>query len=211
MDAADLPTLPLLALDLIGVFVFALSGGLAAVRKQFDILGVLVLAAAAGLGGGILRDVLIGDTPPVGITDWRLLAAACAAGLITFRFHPGVRRIRRVVLILDGIGLGVFAIAGTLKALELGNSVLTAVIVGVLTGVGGGMIRDLLSGEVPQILAHRELYATPALVGTALFAGLWDAGVVHPLVTWGSAALIGVLRLLALRWDLEAPAPRVSG
>lgn len=208
MDAADLPTLPLLALDLIGVFVFALSGGLAAVRKGFDILGVLVLAAAAGLGGGILRDVLIGDTPPVGITDWRLLAAACAAGLITFRFHPGVRRIRRLVLILDGIGLGVFAIAGTLKALELGNSVLTAVIVGVLTGVGGGMIRDLLSGEVPQILAHRELYATPALVGTTLFAGLWATGVVHPLVTWSSAALIGVFRLIALRWDLEAPAPR---
>lgn len=205
---SDAATLSLLALDLVGVFTFALSGGLAAVRRDFDVVGVLVLAAAAGLGGGILRDLLIGATPPVGISDWRLLAAACAAGTITFFFHPGVRRIQPLVLILDAIGLGVFAIAGALKALELGNNPLTAVIVGVVTGVGGGMIRDLLAGEVPEILAHRELYATPAIGGTILFAALWWADFTQPLVTGLSVVLIAAVRLFAIRWQWQAPAPR---
>lgn len=98
VEALPAATWPLAALDLLGVFVFGLSGGLAAVRKEFDILGVLVLAAAAGLGGGILRDVLIGAVPPVGITDWRLLGAACAAGLLTFRLHPRLSRIEPLIL-----------------------------------------------------------------------------------------------------------------
>ena len=93
-----------LALDLVGVFVFALSGGLVAVKKRFDLFGVLVLACAAGLGGGILRDLLIGDIPPVGISDWRLLSAATVAGLVTFFFHPGVERITRFVRVLDAVG-----------------------------------------------------------------------------------------------------------
>lgn len=206
-EALPSATWPLAALDLVGVFIFGLSGGLAATRKQFDILGILVLAAAAGLGGGILRDVLIGAVPPVGISDWRLLAAACAAGLITFRFHPRLTRIEGLVLVLDGIGLGVFAIAGTLKALEMNAQPLTAVIVGVLTGVGGGVARDLLSGEVPRVLAHRELYATPALLGAGVFAGAWSAGLDHPAVTWGCVALISAIRILALRRNWQAPAP----
>lgn len=201
-------TWPLPALDLVGVFVFGLSGGLAAVRKQFDILGVLVLAAAAALGGGILRDVLIGAVPPVGITDWRLLAAACAAGLITFRFHPRLVRIERAVGVLDGIGLGVFAIAGALKALQMGAVPLTAVIVGVLTGVGGGVVRDLLSGEVPRVLAHRELYATPALVGAAVYAGAWSAGMTGPVVAWSCVVLISATRILALQLNWQAPVPK---
>ena len=117
---------PLLALDLVGVFAFGLSGGFAAVRKDFDVLGVVVLAIAAGLGGGILRDVLIGAVPPVGLSDWRLLSAACAAGLITFLWHPRLSRIGRLVLVVDAGGLAVFTIAGTLKALDLGTSSLTA-------------------------------------------------------------------------------------
>lgn len=210
MPSSEFTTLSLLLLDLIGVFTFALSGGLAAVRKSFDILGVIVLAAAAGLGGGVLRDILIGATPPVGVSDWRLVTAACAAGTITFFFHPGVLRIQRLVLFLDAIGLGVFAIAGALKALELGHSPLTAVIVGVITGVGGGMIRDLLAGEVPQVLAHRELYATPALAGTVLFTSLWSTGIPEPVVTVGSVVLIAGSRLFALRRRWQAPGPRPS-
>ena len=209
VEALPAATWPLAALDLLGVFVFGLSGGLAAVRKEFDILGVLVLAAAAGLGGGILRDVLIGAVPPVGITDWRLLGAACAAGLLTFRLHPRLNRIEPLVLGLDALGLGVFAVAGTLKALELDAAPLTAVIVGVLTGVGGGVIRDLLSGEVPRVLAHRELYAIPALVGASAFALAWSAELTHPLVTWGCVALTSAFRLLALRRDWKAPTAQI--
>jgi uncharacterized membrane protein YeiH len=207
-DPVPVGAWPLLGLDLVGVFVFALSGGLAAVRKRFDILGVLVLALAAGLGGGMLRDVLIGDVPPVGLSDWRLLAAAVAAGLLTFRFHPGLARIGRLVVLLDGLGLGLFAVAGTLKALQLGVDPLPAVMVGVLTGVGGGVIRDLLSGEVPRVLADRELYAIPALVGAALYAMAWSAGLTQEVVAWGCVALISGVRLLAVRLRWKAPVPR---
>jgi uncharacterized membrane protein YeiH len=199
---------PLLTLDLVGVFVFGLSGGLAGVRKRFDVLGVLVLAVAAGLGGGILRDVLIGAVPPVGISNWRLLGAACGAGLITFFFHPGLARIERLVMVLDGVGLGVFAIAGTLKALQLDTTPLTAVLVGVLTGVGGGVTRDLLSGEVPRVLVQHELYATAALLGAAGYAAAWSAGLRGPPVTVGCVVLIVAVRLLALRYAWRAPAPR---
>ena len=105
-----------LALDLVGVFVFALSGGLVAVKKRFDLFGVLVLACAAALGGGIVRDLLIGAVPPDGISDWRLLTAAALGGLVTFLYHPGVERISRFVRVLDAAGLGAFAVAGSLKA-----------------------------------------------------------------------------------------------
>lgn len=201
-------TWPLLALDLLGVFVFALSGGLTAVRKGFDALALLVLAVAAGLGGGIVRDVLIGAVPPVGIADWRLLAAAGAAALVTFFASHRVERIERAVVVLDAAGLGLFAVAGTLKALQLGTTPLTAVIVGVLTGVGGGIVRDLLAGDVPRVLASGEWYATPALLGAAVYAAAWSADVVTPLVTWGCVVAVAGLRVLAVRRDWQVPAPR---
>jgi uncharacterized membrane protein YeiH len=199
---------PLPALDLLGVFVFGLSGGLTAVRKRFDLLALLVLAAAAGLGGGIVRDVLIGAVPPAGISDWRLLSAACAAGLVTFFCSHRVERIERAVVVLDAAGLGLFAVAGTLKALQLGTTPLTAVVVGVLTGVGGGVVRDLLAGDVPRVMAQHEWYATPALLGASAFAAAWAADVVSPVVTWGCALLVAALRLLAVRGDWTVPAPR---
>ena len=199
---------PLPALELLGVFGVGLPGALAAARKQLDALSLLILAAAAGLGGGILRDVLIGAVPPVGVSDWRLLTAAAAAGVVTFFFHHRVARIERAVLYLDAAGLGLFAVAGTLKALQLGTSPLTAVIVGVLTGVGGGVIRDLLAGEPPRLFAEREWYATPAILGAAAFAAAWTADVQGPLVTWGSVLVVVALRLLALHRSWEMPAPR---
>lgn len=202
------PDAALLLLDLLGVFAFALTGGLVAVRKGFDIFGVVVLSATAGLGGGVLRDVLIGAIPPVGVSDWRLVGAACAAGLVTFAFHPSVRRTESLIRILDAVGLGFFAIAGSLKALELDLAPLTAVVVGVLTGVGGGMIRDLLAGEVPHILAHRELYAIPAFIGTIAYVIAWNAGLDDAVTAGAAALLITALRLAAVRWDWRAPAPR---
>ncbi len=110
-----------LAFDLVGVFVFALSGGLVAVKKRLDLFGVLVLAGAAALGGGVLRDILIGARPPVGISDWRLICSAVVAGLVTFVYHPGVERISRFVRVLDAAGLAVFAVSGSLKALGSGD------------------------------------------------------------------------------------------
>lgn len=193
------------AVEVLGVFVFGLSGGLLAVAKRFDLFGVLVMAGAAALGGGLLRDVLLGVTPPVGISDPRLVGAAVVAGLVTFVWHPRVQQVARAVLVLDAAGLGLFCVGGTVKALDLGAGPLAAVVVGVLAGVGGGLLRDLFGGEVPQVLAGRELYATPALLGCVAVAGLDAAGALRAWVPLSVAGLVFALRLLAVRFGLEAP------
>ena len=200
-----------LALDLVGVFVFALSGGLVAVKQRFDLFGVLVLACAAGLGGGIMRDVLIGDVPPVGISDWRLLTAAALGGLATFYFHPGIERVGRFVKVLDAGGLAAFAVAGSLKAITtLGVSPIAAVLVGVITAVGGGVIRDILAGHVPEVL-RRELYALPALLGAIVVVVLVERAVLQMWMLWAAAGLVFVVRLVAVRLDLNAPTPLRPG
>jgi uncharacterized membrane protein YeiH len=199
-----------LILDLVGVFVFALSGGLVAVKKRLDLFGVLVLANAAALGGGVLRDLLIGAVPPVGISDWRLVTAACLAGLVTFVFHPGVERISRVVRILDAAGLAVFAVGGSLKALGAGAGPMTAVLVGVITAVGGGMLRDLLAGEVPEVL-RRELYAVPALLGSFFVVVASNTRHLNAAIVWGSVATVFGVRMLAVVLDLNAPHPLRTG
>jgi uncharacterized membrane protein YeiH len=200
-----------LALDLVGVFVFALSGGLVAVKKRFDLFGVLVLACAAALGGGIMRDVLIGDVPPVGISDWRLLTAAALGGLATFYFHPGIERVGRFVKVLDAGGLAAFAVAGSLKAITtLGVSPIAAVLVGVITAVGGGVIRDILAGHVPEVL-RRELYALPALLGAIVVVVLVERAVLQMWMLWAAAGLVFVVRLVAVRLDLNAPTPLRPG
>ncbi|MDU0315206.1 TRIC cation channel family protein [Phycicoccus sp. M110.8] len=195
-----------LVLDLVGVFTFALSGGLVAVKKRLDLFGVLVLAGAAALGGGVLRDLLIGSVPPVGISDWRLVTCAVVAGLVTFLFHPGVERISRFVRVLDAAGLAVFAISGSLKALGAGMDPLTSVLVGGITAVGGGMLRDLLAGQVPEVL-RREMYALPALFGSALIVTAHHFDLVTPLVIWSCVAFVFVVRMVAVILDVHAPRP----
>jgi uncharacterized membrane protein YeiH len=195
------------ALELGGVFCAALSGGLAAVRKRFDLVGVLVLAWAAGLGGGLLRDVLIGATPPVGIADWRLVAVAAAAGLVTFFWHPRLERLRRSIIVLDAGALSLFVLSGTTKGLEYGVGPLAAVFVGVLTGVGGGILRDVLTSEAPLIFQDKQLYAVPALAGAALTAALWSAGALGLVSQAAVLALVLGFRLVSLRLRWSAPGP----
>lgn len=199
-----------LALDLVGVFVFALTGGLVAVKKGLDLFGVLVLAAAAALGGGIMRDVLIGDTPPVGISDWRLVGAAVVAGLVTFLFHPGVERISRFVRVLDAAGLATFAIGGSLKALGAGTDPLAAILVGGITAVGGGVIRDVLAGQVPEVL-RREMYALPALFGSTLLVAAHHYDLISTLTIWACVAVVFLIRMLAVILDVHAPKPLRTG
>ena len=182
------PVVSPLLLDLIGVFAFALSGGLVAVRKRLDLFGVLVLAGATGLGGGVLRDLLIGFIPPIGISDWRLVATALAAGVVTFVYHPGVERLARLVKVLDAVGLALFAVGGALLALARpGIPPLAAIIVGTITAVGGGALRDVLVGQVPEVL-RRELYALPALLGSAIVVVAYEAGFISPFVEIGRAS-----------------------
>lgn len=199
-----------LALDLVGVFVFALTGGLVAVKKRLDLFGVLVLAAAAALGGGVLRDLLIGDTPPVGISDWRLLGTAVLAGLVTFVFHPGVERISKVVRVLDAAGLATFAIGGSLKALGAGVSPLAAVVIGCITAVGGGMVRDVLAGQVPEVL-RREMYALPALLGSTVLVAVHHADRMSVAAIWACVGLVFVIRMVAVVLDVHAPKPLRTG
>jgi uncharacterized membrane protein YeiH len=196
-----------IALDIVGVFVFALSGGLVAVKKRFDLFGVIVLACAAALGGGILRDLLIGVVPPVGISDWRLLTAAALGGLATFFFHPGIARISRFVRVLDAGGLAAFAVAGSLKAATtVGVEPIAAVLVGVISAVGGGVVRDLLADQVPEVL-RRELYAIPALIGAAIVVAAVEYDVLEQWMLWAVAGLVFGVRMIAVYFDLNAPTP----
>ena len=198
---------PLLVfLDLLGIFVFALSGGLVAVRKDLDIFGVIFLAGTTGLGGGFLRDVLIGATPPAALADWRYLMVPVAGGLVTFFFHPALakRRAERVVTFFDAAGLGLFCVTGSLKALEYGLGPIPAALMGMLTGIGGGIARDLLAGRTPVVFS-REIYATPAFAG-ALWAVLAERGGLHIwLVAVPGVAICFGWRLVALRRNWSAP------
>jgi len=194
----------LLALELVGIFVFAISGGLVAVRKHLDIFGVIVLAGTTGLGGGFLRDVLIGATPPAALDDWRYLLVPVAAGLTTFVFHPTLGRLEPLVNIFDAAGLGLFCVTGALKALEYGLGPIPAALMGMVTGVGGGMARDLLAGRVPVIFSS-ELYATPALAGAAWAVFAHEQGWALALVALPGVAVCFGWRVLAIVRNWRAP------
>jgi uncharacterized membrane protein YeiH len=152
----------LIALDLLGTFVFALSGAAAGVKSKFDLFGLMVLAFAAGNAGGITRDLLIGAVPPGGISDWRYLGVSLLAGLVTFFWYPDIDVRRRPVLLFDAAGLALFAVTGTQKALTAGLNPAMAALMGMLTGIGGGMLRDVLVNETPVVL-RADLYAVAAL------------------------------------------------
>jgi uncharacterized membrane protein YeiH len=201
------PTL-LLWLNLIGTFVFGLSGGLAAVRARLDVFGVLVLAAVVGLAGGVTRDLLIG-VPPETFRDWRYLAAVGAAGLVCFVAMPALERVWSGVLVFDAVGLAVFCVSGASKAVEFDLGPAQAIILGAITGIGGGLLRDVLLRRIPTVLRH-ELYAIPALLGAAVVVGADQAGshsAAFPAL--GAAVCFGV-RVAGLRYGVDAPtAPSV--
>jgi len=196
-----------LALDLIGTFVFALSGALVGVRRDLDLFGIGVLSVAAGIGGGVVRDLLLGIAPPAALTNQLYLPVALAAAGIGFLYHPGIGRLSASVRLLDAVGLGFFAIAGTLKALDAGQGAVVAVLLGVLTGVGGGVIRDVLVAEVPVVL-RQEIYALAALIGGVAFVAMREVGVGKPVAVPAGVALVVILRILAIQRNWQAPRPR---
>jgi uncharacterized membrane protein YeiH len=190
----------LVVLDLVGIFVFAISGGLVAVRRHFDIFGVLVLAGTTGLGGGFLRDVLIGATPPAALDDWRYLMVPVAAGLVAFAFHPAVGRVERLITVFDAFGLALFCVTGALKASDAGLDVVPAALLGMITAVGGGIIRDVLANRVPVVL-QGGWYATPALLGATWAAVAHDLGLATALVLVPGMLACFTWRALALHRD----------
>lgn len=196
-----------LALDLSAVMVAGASGALVAVRRSLDLFGALVLAVVTGLGGGVLRDVLIDDVPPAALVDPRYLLAAVFAGLVGFWAHGPLNRLGRTVLLADAAALALFTVAGTTKALTFGLAPFAAALLGMLTGIGGGVLRDVLAGQVP-IVFQRELYAFPSLAGaTALVVAVrlgWTG--TGPVVM--AATLIFAFRLIAVKRNWHAPRPR---
>jgi uncharacterized membrane protein YeiH len=188
----------LLVLDIVGIAVFAVSGALAAVSKKLDIFGVIFLAVATALGGGFIRDALLGATPAAALTDWRYLATPAIAGLIVFYVHPSVARWSRLFLLVDAAGLGLFAVAGTRKAIDFGVGPLGSSAIGILTAIGGGIIRDILVREIPHVL-HREIYATAALLAT-LVVVIGDRLSLNDVVVAGAAICVAFSLRVVSRW-----------
>ena len=193
----------ILALNLAGTFVFGLSGGLAAVKARLDLFGIVVLSAVVGLAGGITRDLLIG-TPPATFRDWKYLAVVGAAGVVCFFAGPLLERVQRSVLVFDAIGLSLFCVTGATKALDFGVGPAQAILLGAITGVGGGILRDVLLREVPTVLRH-DLYAIPALLGAAVLVIAQKNGGDSPMFPVLGAALCVAVRLAGLRYGVNVP------
>lgn len=198
----------LLLFDLLGTFVFALSGGTLAVRYRLDVFGVLVLSCAAAVSGGLARDVLIGAQPPAALADWRYLATAMLAGVVTFYRHESIERMRNPVQVFDGAGLALFAVLGTSKALDYGLSPFAATLLGMLSGIGGGVARDVLVARTPVVL-KAELYAVAALVGGSVVAVSEVVSVPRGAAMLAGALACFGLRYMAIRHGWHLPAARL--
>jgi uncharacterized membrane protein YeiH len=196
-------------LDLGGTFVFAISGAVAAVNGRLDIFGILVLSFVTGNFGGITRDLLIGAVPPAALTDGRYLLVSVLAGLITFFWYAGVDRLRSPVLLFDAVGLSFFAVAGAQKAIVFGLSPVMSALLGMLTGIGGGITRDVLLAEIPQVL-RSDLYAVAALAGASIVVIGGVLGLSYGISALAGGALCFGLRFMAIRHGWHLPVAHLS-
>lgn len=193
------------ALDLAGIFVFATAGALLAVRKNFDVFGIAVLAEVTALGGGLFRDLVIGAVPPAAFGELSFFVTPLIAAAIVFFLHPEVQRINRAINVFDAAGLALFCVTGTTKAYEYGLGLTASAALGLATAVGGGVLRDVLVNEVPSLLRDREMYAVPATVGAAMVALSIAFDALNALTTAAAIVTTFVLRLLAMQFHWRAP------
>ncbi|MFF3261545.1 trimeric intracellular cation channel family protein [Streptomyces sp. NPDC002932] len=194
------------ALDIVGIFVFAISGALLAVRKNFDVFGIAVLAEVTALGGGLFRDVIIGAVPPAAFTDLGYFTTPLLAAGLVFFLHPHVERIQVGINVFDAAGLGLFCVTGTVKAYDYGLGLTASAALGLATAVGGGVLRDVLANEVPSLLRwDRDLYAVPAIVGAAIIVLCIRFDALNAFTSGAAVITAFVLRLLALRYHWRAP------
>lgn len=202
-----LPQPLMAALDGLGSFVFALSGGVLAVQKRFDLFGVLLLSFVVAVTGGITRDLLIGAVPPAAVASWHTLAIAAFGGLLTFTVYPAVQSRKRDILLLDAVGLAVFAVTGAQKALQHGIDPVMAAVLGMVSGIGGGIMRDVLAGDVPTVL-RADLYALAALAaaGVVSLEHVLNVPPLYPMLL-GAAACV-FLRVMAIYHGWRVPVAR---
>lgn len=198
-----------LTLNLIGTFAFGLSGGILAVKKRMDLFGVLVLSVTTGLGGGVIRDLILGHTPPATVTDWRYLAAAGLAGVLVFLWYSKIANHGTFIATFDAAGLSVFTVTGTMIALNAGLGPIPAALLGMVTGVGGGVLRDVLAAEVPLIL-RSEIYAVASLLGATIIivANQFSASGVPAEISAALATF--TLRMVSFRrgWRIPIATPK---
>lgn len=194
----------LYALDLIGTAAFAASGAWVAVRRHMDLFGVIVLGLVTAVGGGTLRDLLVGDLPPFSLTNETYLYVAILGSLAVFVSRNRFQAVERPLLILDAVGLGTFVVIGTTKALDFQLGFLGAALMGVMTCTAGGVIRDVLANQVPLIL-RKEVYASACLAGSLLLVALEQFGTPRPTAALLGAGTVIILRLLAIRYKWSLP------
>ncbi|GAB2907564.1 trimeric intracellular cation channel family protein [Paralcaligenes sp. KSB-10] len=192
------------SLDLIGTFAFAISGAVAAHQKKLDLFGIITLAYTAACGGGIIRDVCIGALPPAGLSDWRYLALSVVAAGVVIGCGQLVQKLSHPVLLFDAVGLGFFAVFGAHKTLAYGHSMEAAVILGMISAVGGGALRDLFLNRTPIIL-QKEIYASAALIAAVFQTGGEVLGWSLRWVPWAGIVLCFVIRYLSLRFHWNLP------
>jgi uncharacterized membrane protein YeiH len=193
--------------DLLGTFAFAISGALAAVQRRLDLFGVLVIGYLTACGGGLLRDLCLGTLPPVAIADWRYLAVSACAAAIAIWARPVIDRLKHPIVLFDSLGLGFFAVLGAHKTLLLTHNVEAAILLGTLTAVGGGMLRDVLLNRVPTTL-EKEIYAVAALIGAAVQVLGEFMGWKLALTPWFGASICFAIRMLAVRYRWRLPVVR---
>lgn len=193
-----------LALDLFGVFFFAISGSLLAARRGLDIVGSLLLAGLTGLGGGVIRDVILGQTPTAFANPFYFIPPTLA-GLLVYFLAPGVQRMMRPILVFDAAGLALFCITGTTKALESGMNPFASALLGVTSAVGGGLLRDVVANRTPELFNPRDIYAVPAMLGAGLVATFWNVGMTGGGWQLAVAAVVFLLRILALTFHWRVP------
>lgn len=192
-------------LDLAGVALFAMTGALAAGRKKMDIFGVAVVAIATAIGGGTIRDVILGIRPVLWIADPTYILVTTAAALVTFLLaHMLVGRRGRILLVLDAVALAIFTVIGCQKAISVHVPLVIAPIMGVITGVAGGIIRDMLCGEIPLVL-RKEVYATASLLGGILLVALYHFKAPRNIAEISAILLICAIRLAAIYWKVSLP------
>lgn len=197
----------LLGLNLAGIMVFAASGAVAAVSKKLDLFGVVVVGVVTALGGGALRDIAINEAPPIAFTDWRYPVTAAATAVVVFWLHGRVSRLRRTMLTLDAAGLGLFTVVGTEAALNADIPEVGACMIGMITAIGGGVIRDLLTAQIPVVLL-REIYAVASLAGTVVITVCHHFELPALWYSLGAAGLVFGLRLISLQRNWSAPTPK---
>ena len=193
-----------LALDLLGTFFFAISGSLLAAKRGFDIVASLLLGSLTGLGGGVVRDLILGR-PPAAFNEPVHLIPPVLAAIVVYFMSSHVQRFWTLILTFDAVGLAVFCTTGTVTALDYGMNPVASLLLGVTTAVGGGLMRDVVANHDPQLFNPRDLYAAPAFAGSALIVLLWQIGWDGDVALYSVSAAVLIFRMLSLKFNWRVP------